>query len=588
MKRIFTILILIITTVFNLHSQSYKFALFNNIKISTDSSANLLKEKIKSLNDNPEFEFIIIRGNLTSHGYADELDLVKSIFNNGKIPYYILPGSNDIEKSRSFGADYKLNFLKKSFAFEKDSIFHIGIRGIEYELGNGFHLPPEEIKRLKKVRDNIPTNKLILLYPNYPLQQADNGRQIKNIFAGRKLFIIEPTKESNSYILTIQNDSVYSANNLLDSSSVNLQIEEKIFEPIDSTGFIDYSDLEDEKILKLKANVIWQNNLETETPNNVLISKDNLFVVSRSGVIYNLDLKNNIKWTRDLDEIVISKPIIIKDILVVATAEGDLLTIRASTGEVIQSIGIDDALTTRVLKTKINYYGEETDAVIVGSGSGTFYCYTLKKLELVWSNVFSEDKIVTEPLSVKHRIIFGSKDGYLYSFDERTGVLYWKWKPEKVKSQIVDFSNPVSDGRNIFVSTSEGIIYKIDLLLGTTLWKTDKYKASFSLGLSSTGKTVITKTTDGKIILLYSKTGKKYGGIKLKLRKDFVKHTPIEWNRNFIVSSDVGKVYLIDKKYKYKPLFFLGDAALNSVQKVNDNTFIVSNIDGNIVLFSLR
>jgi len=108
------------------------------------------------------------------------------------------------------------------------------------------------------------------------------------------------------------------------------------------------------------------------------------------------------------------------------------------------------------------------------------------------------------------------------------------------------------------------------------------------LGLSSTGKTVITKTTEGKIVLLYNKTGKKYGNIKLKIRKDVLKHTPIEWNRNFIISSDAGKIYLIDKKYKYKPLFFLGNAALNSVQKVNDNTFIVSNIDGMIVLFSLQ
>ena len=240
------------------------------------------------------------------------------------------------------------------------------------------------------------------------------------------------------------------------------------------------------------------------------------------------------------------------------------------------------------MKTKINYYGQETDAVIVGGSSGTFYCYTLKKLELAWSNNFSDSEIVTKPLSIEHRVIFGSKEGYLYSIDDRTGVLYWKWKPKKVKKTIANFSNPISDGKNIFVTTSNGIIYKIDFLLGTTLWKNRTHRANLSLGLSSTGRTVITKSKNNKINLFYSKTGHKYKDIKLNFGKDLIKHQPIEWKRNFLVSSDKGILYLINKKYYYKPVFFLGNAALHSPQKLDDNKFIISNVDGKIIYFSLQ
>ena len=372
-------------------------AAFNNIKINSDSSANLLYEKIKLLNDNPKIKFIIVRGNLTAHGYPDELDLVKSVFDSCKVPYYLLPGSNDIESSQSFGGDYKLTFGRTNFSFKKEGVFQIGIRGIKYELSNKAHFSPEEIKRLKKVIINIPINNLILLFLNHPLKYADNSWQIRNIFAGRKLLIVNPTDNTSYKILTVQNDSVYSTNNLLDSLSTNLEIEIKYFTQKDSTRFIDYSYLKKKRIPKTKANIIWQKNLQTETPNDILISKDKLFVVSKDGVIYCFDYEGNIKWTHNLDEIVTSKPVIINDVLIVATTEGDLLTLKAETGDVIQSIGIDDALVTSVLKTKINYYGQETDAVIVGGSSGTFYCYTLKKLELAWSNNFSDSEIVTKP-----------------------------------------------------------------------------------------------------------------------------------------------------------------------------------------------
>ncbi|MCH8942570.1 MAG: PQQ-binding-like beta-propeller repeat protein [Bacteroidetes bacterium] len=588
MKKTIIIFLLITCITTYVFSQSYKFALFNNTQIDADSSVKSLIEKVKIINNIPGIKFVIFQGNITAHGSLAEFDLAKSIFDSLTVPYYLLPGSKDIENSQTKGADYKLDFKQNHFVFEFDSTYHIGIRTTTYDFNNIAHISPEEIKWLMKTVKTIQDNKKIIIHLNHPLRRIDNARKLKNVLADRYLNIIAGNNNAGFNFIAVQNDTIF-ANNPFPNASLNsFSIHKEYFIYNDSMQFIDYSFLRGEKIPKIKAKIIWNKELNTETPGNILIGKDRLFLIGRNGVIYCMDYKGKTVWTNNLNEEIIGKPALIKDILIVASAEGDLLTIKAATGEVIQSIGIDDALVTTISKIKINYYGEETDAVIVGSGNGTFYCYTLNKLELVWSNNLSETKIVTEPLIIKHRLIFGSSDGYLYSIDDRTGVLYWKWKPKKIKDKILNFSNPLSDGNNIYVSASDGVVYKIDLLLGTTLWKAGKYKANLSLGLSSTGRTVIIKTTRGKIILLYSKTGIKYRNIKLKFGKDVLKHTPIEWKGNFIISSDVGKVYLIDKKYKHKPLFFLGNAALNSVQKISENEFIISNVDGKIILFSLQ
>ncbi|MCH7826353.1 MAG: PQQ-binding-like beta-propeller repeat protein [Bacteroidetes bacterium] len=588
MKKTIIIFLLITCITTYAFSQSYKFALFNNTQIDADSSVKSLIEKVKIINNIPDIKFVIFQGNITAHGSLAEFDLAKSIFDSLTVPYYLLPGSKDIENSQTKGADYRLDFKQNHFVFKYDSTYHIGIRTTTYDFNNIAHISPEEIKWLKETVKTIQDNKKIIIHLNHPLRRIDNTKKLKNVFADRYLNIIAGNNNAGFNFIAVQNDTIF-ANNPFPNASLNsFSIHKEYFIYNDSMQFIDYSFLRGEKIPKIKAKIIWNKELNTETPGNILIGKDRLFLIGRNGVIYCMDYKGKTVWTHNLNEEIIGKPALIKDILIVASAEGDLLTIKAATGEVIQSIGIDDALVTTISKTKINYYGEETDAVIVGSGNGTFYCYTLNKLELVWSNNLSETKIVTEPLIIKHRLIFGSSDGYLYSIDDRTGVLYWKWKPKKIKDKILNFSNPLSDGNYIYISASNGVVYKIDLLLGSTLWKVGKYKANLSLGLSSTGRTVIIKTTNGKIVLLYSKTGIKYRSIKLKFGQDALKHTPIEWKGNFIISSDAGKVYLIDKKYRHKPLFFLGNAALNSVQKISENEFIISNVDGKVVLFSLQ
>jgi len=133
-----------------------------------------------------------------------------------------------------------------------------------------------------------------------------------------------------------------------------------------------------------------------------------------------------------------------------------------------------------------------------------------------------------------------------------------------------------------------GDIYKIDLLLGTTLLRISRSNAILSLGLSSTGRTIITFDNKEKLLLNYSKTGGNYKELKMDLGEEITKHKPIEFNRHFLIASDKGTLYLVNKSYNIFPVLFIGTSALHSVQQINENEFLISNFDGKIIYITLQ
>ena len=63
---------------------------------------------------------------------------------------------------------------------------------------------------------------------------------------------------------------------------------------------------------------------------------------------------------------------------------------------------------------------------------------------------------------------------------------------------------------------------------------------------------------------------------------------PVEDNGNIFWGSKNGSVYLIDKKYNWKPLLFTGTSRVHSVYHLKDNLYAASNMDGGIYVFSLK
>ncbi len=344
---------------------------------------------------------------------------------------------------------------------------------------------------------------------------------------------------------------------------------------VDSLQFIDY-----------KNSVLWRKDLNTNLPASIEVSNNKIFAAAKSGDIFCFDSEGNKLWEYNTGETIVSKPAAEGDILLAATLEGDLFSINANNGNVTQVIGLGEPLTSQLIIVDAENQGEKTKGVVAGTSNGNMFCYDIFTLENIWENNSAKDAVEGFPFYIKDRIIYSSNDGYLYCIDAKSGILNWKWK-DKSFSYSLSGCSPVSNGKYVYISTNGSYIYAIDLLLGTTIWKSKDYSSWESLGISDDNEKLFIKGLNNFSVAT-ANSGKLIKEIKMDYKDDASPSKPVEWNNNILFGAENGNVYLIDPKYSREKLFFAGTARLNNINHIKDNIFSVSNIDGNIVIFTLK
>ncbi len=345
----------------------------------------------------------------------------------------------------------------------------------------------------------------------------------------------------------------------------------------DTTRFVNYS-----------AKILWVKDIGDSL--SALVSKpDNrIFVAAKYGKIFCFDLSGKLIWTHDVKRSIIGNPIDSNGNLIISTLSGDLISLNDSTGEVIQTIGLDDPLTSPLIEISTSYNGQQTDAVIVGSSKGVVYCYDINSFEMIWENHSATGKIISMPLALDNKIIFTSNDGFLYCIDSRSGMLIWKWTIPKNKNiSLVDCS-PVSDGRNVFVCSPHNFLSSIDLMLGRTKWKNNYYDCSSTLMISDNKKFLFVKSLKDNFYIVSANDGKPFRKLNMNFGEDSTKNAFLEWKGNVLFSAGNGKVYLVENNFKWKPLFDMLDGAVQNIIHLKDDTFVASGVSGRVVEFNLK
>ncbi|MFA7228667.1 MAG: PQQ-binding-like beta-propeller repeat protein, partial [Melioribacteraceae bacterium] len=238
-----------------------------------------------------------------------------------------------------------------------------------------------------------------------------------------------------------------------------------------------------------------------------------IFTTGNSGKVTCFDTTGNTVWHREIPSQLVTAPLVTDGQVIIGTVNGEVISLIAHTGEQIQSLGIDDTVTTDL--TSLNYEGnkelflpkqsDSKTALIFGTSSGTLYCLDLETLQEYWRNNDSRGEIFYTPLVVQNKIIFSGSDGYIYSIDARSGLLNWRWK----ETETTDFSKSVivSDGRRIYAAADDSQLYCLDLLLGKLVWKTERLKILPAIGLSADKKRLFAKTDDKRFLIFSADKG---------------------------------------------------------------------------------
>jgi outer membrane protein assembly factor BamB len=585
------------------YPQEYEYAVISDIKISTPNSVTQLKQIVDNINLKDSIKFVVVIGNATLNGKDDEFNLVEKTLDKLNVDYYPVCGFNDMKLNASGGTMAKDLWEDDKFALEVGSTAkHIGINDFSPWRNKG-HFSVEDLLWMDTVITTAGEGEEMYYYSSVQLNEKNIGNwyEIQNRLGNKNWkAVFYPAQQNrittqttppvielkpsvtkvgswNYTLVDNKTDSLLfyeiSEDSLLDAWGAFAKTDTTNITPIDSSGFINYD-----------ADMIWQKDLQKEMYAPVLVTEDKIFTASFNGEVNCFDLDGNLIWKHNLDRTILSSFIREKDVLLIGTYEGDLYSLNANTGQVVQVIGIGEPVTSQLVIADVHYNDADTKGVIAGTSEGNVFFYEIYTFELIWSNNSTKEMIETKPWVLKDKILFTSRDGSVYNIDLNSGVLNWKWTARNSPY----LSSPLVNDKYVFVSSTDKFITAIDLLQGTTAWRKNDFASFESLNLSDDKKRLLIKSISDYFIIADAASGKVDKKIKSAFGTDADPSPILTVNDQYVFGAGNGVIYMTDKNYKCSPILFLGNARITTLQSFGDNKLAAANCDGKIILFKLK
>jgi outer membrane protein assembly factor BamB len=611
--KLFILYIIICAGLF--YPQEYQYAVISGIKFGAPNSESQLKQIVDNINLREEIKFVVVIGDMTLRGRDNEFTEAGKVLDKLKVDYYPVLAFNDMKYSSSGGSIAKELFEDDKFTLEVGTTSkHIGMNDFSPWRTKG-HFSVGDLKWLDTVITSASGGEELYYYSSVPLSEKNiaNWYEVPNRFSGKNWRAIFYPAQQNKIITETSPPTVEIKPSLNRDGNWNYTLVDnrtdslfffQIFQDTiqefwgalsksDTTiKTVTAADIEKLPITKVTdvidsnytSDVLWQMDLQKEMYAPVLVTEDKIFTATFTGEINCFDLDGNPIWTHKLERTILGGFAREKDLILIGTIEGDLFSINANNGNVVQVIGVGEPITSQLVTADVHYNDKDTKGVIAGTSDGSVYFYEIYSFELIWMNNSSKEMIETKPLALKDKILFTARDGYLYNIDLNSGVLNWKWSAKNSGN----LSSPVTNGKFIFVSSPDKNVTAIDLLQGTQAWRKNEHKGYESLNISSDNKKLLIKSLSDYFVIADATTGKGDKRIKCAFGNDPDPSTILEINNEYLFGAGDGTVYRIDKTYKCTPVIYLGNARITTLQSAGDNKIAAANCDGKIVLFKLK
>ena len=590
-----------------LWAQSYKFAWLTDLHVGAPGAVHDLSTVVDSINGDKSLAFTVITGDVTEKGMNTELDSVKMILNKLTIPVFIIPGNHDTKWSESGGRHFRTLWGDDKFAVHYENTLLIGMNSGILWRGGGGHIQPKDLIWLDSVLTAQKTPYPVFFFVHHPLDaDIDNWFKVTNILRQHNIKAVfcghghqHKQMQFNGIpgimggatynkgaggrytVVKVDQDSLQaipSGNIGAGLTTITLKKNTKLTIPaVDSVQFKNYS-----------ANVIWKKELNTLLPQGVVTYNKGIITADYYGTINHFDAKGNSVWKYEANRYIGAMPVVSMNTLYYGTLSGDLTAISMDNATPLQSVGLNEPVTSRLTIIKSSFFGEQADAVIAGTGFGSLFCYEALHFSQLWVNNSAQGMIESRPIQAGKQVIMGAWDGHLYSIDSEKGLLNWKWSENKNFYYSPAAADPVTDGKYIYIPTPDKAISAVDVLLGKTKWRNTKAGAFESLGISNDGKTLAVKNIEDTFTLFQAGNGKKIKDFKLPKGVDTNPITPIETKSGFLFGTKSGHIYLLEKRNKLRPVLFLGTSRVHTITRIDPATFAAATMDGVVVLFTLK
>ncbi|MCD6336696.1 MAG: metallophosphoesterase [Candidatus Marinimicrobia bacterium] len=149
------------------------FAYLADTHIGTAIGANDLRNSVRDINKMDNIDFMILAGDATEYDLAGELDTVKAILAELKVPYHIIPGNHELKWSASGGEKFKELFGDDKFNVAYKGYRFIGVnQGPLMRMGEGF-IAREDINWVHSALKKMwPKKQPVFFVTHYPIDHT--------------------------------------------------------------------------------------------------------------------------------------------------------------------------------------------------------------------------------------------------------------------------------------------------------------------------------------------------------------------------------------------------------------------------------
>lgn len=317
------------------------------------------------------------------------------------------------------------------------------------------------------------------------------------------------------------------------------------------------------------------------------------FPFSKEGVIVSSDTSGKALWKQQVNGSITTEPVLVENILVIATDNNDINTFDIKTGSQLQSISVEDKITTPLFA--FNYAGtnelmipKQTNskaAVVFGMASGKISCLDLETLQEYWQNGDQKDTLYTKPILLNNKLVFTRGDGSLNSIDANTGLLIWRWQEEELSN--FSKANLETDGKSIFVVSADSVFHSINFLLGRLNWRLENIKVDSKFFYSTSQKNLYLISSNEKLIIFSVKDEVTVDDFKLRYNLPNNSYNFFEFEKKvFFVYN--GIIYEAEEKQLLKEVLKLDFADVKSFYQLGENKFAALSYNGKLTIFIMR
>lgn len=609
MKRLLLFLFLFLLITNLTFPQQFKFSWLTDIHIGYPTAEEDLRSSVNDINSFNDISFIIVSGDITATGTLEELSIAKTILDDLKKPYYIIPGNHDTKWSESGGTDFMKLWGNDRFVFEYDKFLFIGLHeGPRMRIADGY-FAPEDLRWFDSLIVSLPnSNQPIIFVTHYPLNQEianwyEMLDRLKNVNIqvvllghghANKIYDFESITgimsrsnlrakdEISGYtIAEVKNDSIYFSErtpSLGTKSWHQLPLQQRNYEAlVTKQKRPDYSI--NQKYPNVK--ILWEYETDFTIGSSPIIAGTSVLVGDASGNFYSFNLTDgSVNWRYKTDNAIYSTPAVEDNFVVFGSADRSIYCLNNKDGTLIWKYRTN----TAVLGCPII----EDEKVYIGGSDSIFRAIELETGNLIWEFTGLSGFVETKPAFYDDKILFGAWDEHFYCLDSKTGKLNWKWKGDREGTFYSPAACwPVVSNGIVFFAAPDRKLTAIDIETGEQLWRTGKYKVRETIGMSEDGNKLFIRTMNDTILALpvsekieeplwIANCGFGYDISSAQIvEKDGTIFYPTKNGEVFALDSNTGKIL-----WQHK----MTSGYVNTITPLTNQEIITTDFDGQVIM----